>query len=226
MHPANAIDAFLTNFKESMAYRLAEERAKRDEQMKKREQKAMEDYRNLQMMMNQAQQRAAMERQRKMDEFAKRQYEEGAPMREAELEQTKKQTELMGQPKSPEEPTWAERQRIAQGWARIAEGGTKSPKVESLDAKIVSLINKVGQSENFGMFTALQSAESQDELDMIYNQYAMGLPENDIYGGTKANFDALYRYMADRFGRGAKNVPKTEGSKETETDSNPLKLDL
>ena len=104
-----------------------------------------------------------------------------------------------------------------------SNAGDKTEKVESLDAKIVSLINKVANSEHAGKFTALQSAETAEELDIIYNQLAGQLPVSDIYGGTKANFDALYRHMADRFGRRTKNVPKTEQAQPaTGGNTNPL----
>uniref|UniRef100_A0A6M3KIJ3 Uncharacterized protein n=1 Tax=viral metagenome TaxID=1070528 RepID=A0A6M3KIJ3_9ZZZZ len=54
----NFTDAFLENFKESMAYRLAQEEKKRQEQRQARERKALEDYRQVQMEVQQAQERA------------------------------------------------------------------------------------------------------------------------------------------------------------------------
>lgn len=68
----NLTDAFLTSFKEGIAYKLAEKKTKAEEAQKKQEQKALEDYRNLQMMMKQVEMQQKQEQQKIANAFRER----------------------------------------------------------------------------------------------------------------------------------------------------------
>ena len=110
---------------------------------------------------------------------------------------------------------------------RVGGQQPKAEAVESLDKKIYDLLNKVSyQSPNYSPFNDLQGAQNEQELDVIYGQNVGTLPITELYGGTKANFDALYRYMKERFRKRPVNVPEVEitGELPVVNESDPLGL--
>ena len=94
---------------------------------------------------------------------------------------------------------------------RVGGQSAKDQKVDSLDQRIYNLLNKISyQSPNYSVFNDLQGATNEQELDVIYRKYASTLPVTEMYGGTKANLDALYRFLKERFRIRPQNVPEVE----------------
>ena len=197
-------DSFLNMFKEGMAIRLAQEEQKRAEQRKRREQKALDDYRDLQLMLKRAEleqrERLARERMKSQENIARMQVEG---------------REQLARMEPPPKKTVVEYRGLPKGGGR----GSRPTKVESLNKKIEGLLFKIQDSQYYPAFAALNGVENLDELNVVYREYVRHLPEKDGFGGTKANFDVLYRYMKEFFGREPQNVPRVE--KETEQPATP-----
>ena len=171
-------DAFLTSFKEGMAYKLAQEQTKREEQRKQREQKALEEYRQVQMMfkdieMKQQQEEAAIKQAR-----LKEQWEAGAPERKVDVELKQKQLELMG-----EEPemTPYQKAQVGLGYARLKKeeepspAGIKSPGLYSQVAgDIKRKIDEAYAKGDKDAFDALwkEIENKKDQMISISTNYA------------------------------------------------------
>jgi hypothetical protein len=77
-------DTFLQGFRESIAYKLAEKQDKLNQQMEQQKQKALEDYRNLQMMVKQMEMKEAQKQQALVADWKRKEWESGAGQRQLE----------------------------------------------------------------------------------------------------------------------------------------------
>lgn len=87
-------------------------------------------------------------------------------------------------------------------------GAAKKPEaVTTVDKQIQSIMSGIGiVSDHRAEFVELQGATAET-LDAIYNKHVGGLPTQEIGGGTRDKFDALYRAVKERLRKRGENVP-------------------
>lgn len=170
-------DAFLTSFKEGMAYKLAQEDEKREEQRKAREQKAMEDYQNLQMAVKAAEMKQQQEQQQ-LANYYKQQAEKraaGAYEMDKELHDRILAGEI--------DPATASliQQRQASAWAtgeRAKLTKAQREKLEGEEPEEAKLPTGIESTKAVTFMNQLKNAQTQEDLDRVYKQ--AGLHKNEF----------------------------------------------
>jgi|GEM_PF-6786542 len=170
------------------------------------------------MLVNLKKMKAEMGQQANEDLWKKIEWEADKPLRELSIEERRaKIDELVASNRLTNvEIDILEKTGYMPGRRNVGGGGTGSrpEAVEALDKKIADLIGKVtSSSPSRNKFVALQGATSEKELEQIYKMYRSGISTKDIYGGTRDKFDAMYRYMKERFRKRGENVPYAEPAK-------------
>jgi len=224
-------EAFLENFKKSLAFKLAQDHVKRVEQQRKKEFEALQHYRDVQNMLRQIQLNIQARQAEAAAQRAKA-YEKSIAVREKALTPSLELWELEKQYyEKGELPPWKKEQMTPRDWAYIRyleQRGKQIPRQIQTNltrrAKIMEKVGRAymsddpeGKDRAWAMYQ-LNQAQTPEEVQRIYEQYVDMFPETVTYEDkdlSKADFMNLANFVLQSLQAGKPMVVKEPVRKTT-----------